>query len=138
MNRLYAVECTPTLTGAMADHRLPLAARDVAHVAPAIAQALKVEGAPDADPERLERHAAWIAALARDLEGHRGKSLVVAGEIAAGRGPRPGARDQRAPWATSARRCASSRRSEQGPADQIGSLVELVRDIERGRGRHAA
>src|SRR5262245_13832001 len=29
MNRLYVVECTPTITGAMADHRLPLRASQV-------------------------------------------------------------------------------------------------------------
>src|SRR5262249_50197415 len=33
MNRLYAVESTPGLTGAAADHRLPLKARDVARLA---------------------------------------------------------------------------------------------------------
>ncbi len=39
MNRLYAIECTPTITGASADHRLPVAARDVAAIARAIAGA---------------------------------------------------------------------------------------------------
>ncbi len=34
MNRLYVVERTPTLTGAAADHRLAIAARDVASLRP--------------------------------------------------------------------------------------------------------
>ena len=38
MNRLYAVECTPTITGASADHRLAVAARDVDPIARAIAR----------------------------------------------------------------------------------------------------
>ena len=33
MNRLYAIEPTPTITGAMADHRLPVAAMEVEDIA---------------------------------------------------------------------------------------------------------
>src|SRR5208283_2521988 len=39
MNRLYAIECTPTITGASADHRLPIAAQDIAAIVRAIAGA---------------------------------------------------------------------------------------------------
>ncbi|HEX9370845.1 MAG TPA: TAT-variant-translocated molybdopterin oxidoreductase, partial [Roseiflexaceae bacterium] len=42
MNRLYVVESTPTITGAMADHRLPLKAGAVEAFARALAQALGV------------------------------------------------------------------------------------------------
>ena len=78
----------------MADHRLAVPARDVALFATAMAQALKIEGVTDDNSGRLAGHASWISALVRDLEVHRGKGLVVAGAIAAGRGPRAGARDQ--------------------------------------------
>src|SRR5579862_750592 len=40
MNRLYAVECTPTNTGAMADHRLRMRAADVEGFARALAREL--------------------------------------------------------------------------------------------------
>ena len=40
MNRLYAIESTPTLTGAKADHRLPLAASDIEGFARQLASAL--------------------------------------------------------------------------------------------------
>ena len=85
MNRLYVVECTPSLTGAAADHRLAVSAGDVALVARAIARELKIgePSAPDARnvPDRLAGHARWIAALARDLAAARGKSLVVVGDM---------------------------------------------------------
>ena len=42
MNRLYVVECTPTLTGAAADHRLAVPARDVPLFAKGIAAALGI------------------------------------------------------------------------------------------------
>ncbi|MDR3622689.1 MAG: TAT-variant-translocated molybdopterin oxidoreductase [Paludisphaera borealis] len=131
MNRLYAIESTPTLTGAMADHRLPLSARDVAHAALAIAQVLKVEGAPAADPRRLESQASWLAALAADLGGRRGKSLVVAGDS------QP-AEVHALVFAINAALGNVGETvnffppTQQGPTDQIGSLVELVRDIEKG------
>ena len=42
MNRLYAVESTPSITGAMADHRLTLRAHEVADFAYAVARELRV------------------------------------------------------------------------------------------------
>ena len=40
MNRLYAIESTPSLTGAKADHRLPLRATDIEGFARAVAAAV--------------------------------------------------------------------------------------------------
>jgi molybdopterin-containing oxidoreductase family iron-sulfur binding subunit len=84
MNRLYVVEPSPTLTGAAADHRLPLAARDVAQVARAIADSLGVgRAAAPADAavaSSIAEHERWIAAVVRDLQAHRGKSLVLVGD----------------------------------------------------------
>jgi MoCo/4Fe-4S cofactor protein with predicted Tat translocation signal len=77
MNRLYAVESTPTNTGAMADHRLPLRASQIEDFARAVAAGL---GVPLQAPAGLEPQVKWIAALVRDLQKHRGASLVVAGE----------------------------------------------------------
>ncbi len=77
MNRLYVVESTPTVTGAMADHRLPLRARDLQSFARALAEGLGVKGG-NAVPARAPAN--WIPALVRDLEKHRGACLVIAGE----------------------------------------------------------
>jgi molybdopterin-containing oxidoreductase family iron-sulfur binding subunit len=131
MNRLYAIESTPTITGAMADHRLPLSARDVALAASAIARELKVEGAPEADSRRLEGRSPWLSALAADLASRRGKSLVVAGES------QPAEVHALAFAINAALGNVGETVSffpprQYGPTDQIGSLVELVRDIEQG------
>src|SRR5674476_634655 len=78
VNRLYAVEATPTHTGSIADHRLPIQASAVGGFAVALAAALGVAGAPSASAPR--DYAAWIEPLARDLQQHRGTSLVVVGD----------------------------------------------------------
>jgi molybdopterin-containing oxidoreductase family iron-sulfur binding subunit len=79
MNRLYSVESTPTLTGAMADHRLPLRATEVAAFTHSLAQAIGVldrsqDGADHAPSTP------WRQALADDLTQHRGKCLIIPGE----------------------------------------------------------
>jgi molybdopterin-containing oxidoreductase family iron-sulfur binding subunit len=74
LNRLYVVESMPTSTGAMADHRFPRRAEDIQFSAHSLAAALKATGLI-ADATREP----WIA-IARDLERHRGVSLVIAGE----------------------------------------------------------
>jgi MoCo/4Fe-4S cofactor protein with predicted Tat translocation signal len=75
MNRLYCVETSPTATGGSADHRLALRPSQVEAFARAVAAklGLGVEAAPS-------EHAAWIEALARDLQKNAGASLVIAGE----------------------------------------------------------
>jgi molybdopterin-containing oxidoreductase family iron-sulfur binding subunit len=78
MNRLYVVESTPTITGAQADHRLPLKAAHVEAFARALAQALGVNAGGGAAPAGVP--ADWIPALAKDLQANRGRSIVIAGE----------------------------------------------------------
>jgi molybdopterin-containing oxidoreductase family iron-sulfur binding subunit len=78
MNRLYVAETTPTGTGAVADHRLPVSALSFDSLALALAHQLKIPGATAValDPGHRE----WIEAVAKDLEAHRGASVVVPGE----------------------------------------------------------
>jgi MoCo/4Fe-4S cofactor protein with predicted Tat translocation signal len=84
MNRLYVVECSPTLTGAAADHRLAVPARDVAQFARTIADSLRVggplAGARHPVSDAIRQNAGWITAVVRDLQAHRGKSLVTVGD----------------------------------------------------------
>ena len=76
MNRLYMVEPTPSVTGATADHRLPLRASEVELFARALAAKLGLGGSA-ATPASAEK---WLDAVAKDLQKHKGASLVVAGE----------------------------------------------------------
>jgi MoCo/4Fe-4S cofactor protein with predicted Tat translocation signal len=76
MNRLYVVEPTPSVTGATADHRLPLRASELELFARALAAKLGLGGS-GATPASAEK---WLDAVAKDLQKHKGTSLVVAGE----------------------------------------------------------
>jgi molybdopterin-containing oxidoreductase family iron-sulfur binding subunit len=78
MNRLYVAESFPSITGATADHRLPLSPALVEHAAHAIAQQLGIETGVALALSEEQR--AWLAAAARDLQEHRGTCLVVAGQ----------------------------------------------------------
>jgi MoCo/4Fe-4S cofactor protein with predicted Tat translocation signal len=79
MNRLYVVESTPSVTGAKADHRLPLRSSDVERFARALAARLGVLPPPQ-QPAAKPAYARWIDALGKDLEQHRGTSVVIAGD----------------------------------------------------------
>ncbi len=79
--RLYAVECTPTLTGAYADHRFGLRHFEVEALARALARALGVPLAGGAAPAPLA--SAPFEACVQDLAQNAGKALVVAGDAQA-------------------------------------------------------
>jgi MoCo/4Fe-4S cofactor protein with predicted Tat translocation signal len=79
MNRLYSVESTPTLTGSMADHRLPMRASAIGHFAHGLAQAIgALDGTSAVDDDAP--WTGWRQALVDDLKHHRGRSLIVAGD----------------------------------------------------------
>src|SRR5581483_3412440 len=80
MNRLYAAESVPTLTGSMADHRLSMRASDVESFARAVAAELGVANVQAGQWADGSKYTKWISALVRDLRGHKGASVVVAGE----------------------------------------------------------
>lgn len=77
MNRLYALAGTPTITSAMADHRLALPSAEIEGAARMLAARLGIAaGAPGITlPED------WLNALLADIDSHRGKVLVVPGEF---------------------------------------------------------
>jgi MoCo/4Fe-4S cofactor protein with predicted Tat translocation signal len=76
MNRLYVVEPTPSVTGSSADHRLPLRASEVEQFARALAAKLGLGGSGTLSPAAEK----WLVTATKDLQSHRGSSLVVAGE----------------------------------------------------------
>jgi molybdopterin-containing oxidoreductase family iron-sulfur binding subunit len=76
MNRLYVAESTPSITGAMADHRLGMKAAQVEGFARALAGAVGVAGVTGEVAGDLQK---WIAPIAADLQANRGRVLVCAG-----------------------------------------------------------
>jgi molybdopterin-containing oxidoreductase family iron-sulfur binding subunit len=78
MNRLYVVEPTPSITGDSADHRLAVKGSEVEAVARAISART---GIPAAAPSGLREEVVRFAdAVAKDLQAHRGTSIVIAGD----------------------------------------------------------
>jgi molybdopterin-containing oxidoreductase family iron-sulfur binding subunit len=79
MNRLYVIESTPTITGAMADNRLPAKASRVRNLALAVAAKMGVGGA-SAPAGVTPAEQKFIDEVVRDLQSvPRGRSLIIAG-----------------------------------------------------------
>jgi molybdopterin-containing oxidoreductase family iron-sulfur binding subunit len=76
MNRLYAAEPTPTITGSTADHRIAVAAADILLLAQTIASKLGLGTRPASGISNND----WIDAVAGDLKANRGASVIIAGE----------------------------------------------------------
>src|SRR5581483_2214804 len=72
MNRLYAAESGPSITGAMAEHRLPIRSSEIEALAARLLT--RLQGNANAKDEP------WLEAAASDLLAHRGSSLVVVGD----------------------------------------------------------
>jgi MoCo/4Fe-4S cofactor protein with predicted Tat translocation signal len=77
MNRLYVIESTPTTTGAVADHRWSVRPSEIEDVAYSIAAKLGVN--TGANQSGISIDAPAVASLARDLQLHRGSSIVIPG-----------------------------------------------------------
>jgi molybdopterin-containing oxidoreductase family iron-sulfur binding subunit len=131
MNRLYAVECTPTLAGSLADHRLPLRPSEVEHFARAVAALVGAGAEAGAAFGPGSPRAAWVGALAKDLQAHAGSSLVIAGEY------QPPvvhalAHAINAKLGNVGRTVVYTAPVEANPVDQLASMKELAADMDRG------
>lgn len=80
MNRLYAVESTPTNTGAVADHRIPLRPSEIETFTRVVAAALGIGSGPAPGAQLHGVPAEWIPALVKDLQAHQGRSIVIPGD----------------------------------------------------------
>ena len=131
MNRLYAVECTPTLAGSLADHRLALRPSEIEDFARALAAALGAGGEAGSAFGPGSPRGAWIAALAKDLQAHAGSSVVIPGDyqspavhaLAHAINMKLGNVGKTVLYAPPA---------EASPVDQLASLRELAADMDRG------
>jgi MoCo/4Fe-4S cofactor protein with predicted Tat translocation signal len=130
MNRLYAIESMPTSTGARADHRFPARPSDIERAARQVAATLGVGGGSGA-AGGSDRAARFVAAVAKDLQAHRGRSLVIAGD------GQPAAVHALAHAMNQAlgnvgATVVYTPPAEAEPVDQIQSLRDLVADMNAG------
>lgn len=132
MNRLYALESTPTLTGAMADHRLAMRASEIETFAAALAAELGVATA--GNPQSAfsnPKSAQWLKAVAGDLQKHGGSSIIIAGDC------QPPSVHMLAHAMNDAlgnvgKTVFYTAAVEANPGDQLASLRELVQDMNAG------
>ncbi len=131
MSRLYVVETTPTNTGAVADHHWLIRPSQMETVAWAIAQRLGVKSNGNAAATDAI-NAQWLDSLVRDLEQHRGSSIVVAGPEAS---PivQALAHGMNEALGNVGRTVFHSDPLEVNPLDQRESLRDLINDIDGGR-----
>jgi MoCo/4Fe-4S cofactor protein with predicted Tat translocation signal len=76
LNRLYVIEGTATTTGFKADHRLPVKPSEVEACARYLASKLGGGGGGNAPASA----GPWLDAVAKDLQAHKGRAVVIAGE----------------------------------------------------------
>ena len=128
-NRFYAVESTPTNTGTKADHRLPLKPSQVEAFTRAVAAQIGVSGVvSSAVPEAAN---AWIGPLVKDLQAHRGQSLVIAGD---GQPPivHALAHAMNDVLGNVGSTVVYTQTTETRPMNQLGGLQELVGEMNAG------
>jgi len=126
LNRLYAVEHAPSPTGGMADHRFLVRASEIEAWAWELAAALGVAGAQGQG--RFKE----VAAVARDLQAHKGASLVIAGDH---QPPDVHALAHAINQAlgNTGKTVAYTDPIEGNPTDQQDSLKQLVDDMNAGK-----
>ena len=130
LNRLYAIESTPTNTSTRADHRLALKPSEVEAFARAVAARLGVAGAGDATAPAGA--AAWVDAVVDDLNANRGRSLVIAGDAqsAAVHALVHAVNDTLGNVGST---LVYTEPAESRPADQVADLQTLVNDMNAGQ-----
>jgi molybdopterin-containing oxidoreductase family iron-sulfur binding subunit len=79
MNRLYAIESTPTTTGMKAEHRLGLRASEVPAFAAELAKAIGVAGVEAPSYTWTADQQKFLTAVASDLKANAGKCVVMPG-----------------------------------------------------------
>ncbi|HEV2021629.1 MAG TPA: TAT-variant-translocated molybdopterin oxidoreductase [Terriglobales bacterium] len=131
MSRMYVVESTPSNTGAKADHRMALRAAEVEDFARWLAGTLGIgdlgiAGSP------TNAYYKWIVAVARDLQAHRGSSVVIAGD---GQSPAVHALAHAMNQALGnvGKTVVYAEPVEANPVDQTDSLRDLVQDLTAGK-----
>jgi molybdopterin-containing oxidoreductase family iron-sulfur binding subunit len=79
LNRLYAIESTPTTTGLKAEHRLGLRASEIPAFTAELAKAVGVTGVEASAYSWTNEQQKFLAVVAKDLKAHMGKCVVIPG-----------------------------------------------------------
>jgi len=79
LNRLYAIESSPTTTGLKAEHRLGLRASEIPAFAAELASAVGASGFSSSGYSWTDEQKKFLTALAKDLKASGGKSAVLPG-----------------------------------------------------------
>ena len=133
LNRLYAVESTPTTTGMKAEHRLGLRASEVPSFAAALAAAVGVPGAQAPTYAWTGEQQKFLAALAKDLKANAGKSAVIPGLYQDASVAALAAAINSALGNIGKTVSLSSAPLNPIPSDQIADMKSLVADLNAGK-----
>ncbi|MGE3958993.1 MAG: TAT-variant-translocated molybdopterin oxidoreductase [Vicinamibacterales bacterium] len=128
MNRLYVAETMPTSTGSRADHRLALKPSEIGSLARQIAAGVGVGSASGGSGEA----ATWAAAVAKDLQAHRGTSLVIAGD-AQPASVHALAHAMNQALGNVGQTVVYTQTVDAEPVDQLESIKDLVADMSAGK-----
>ncbi len=132
LNRLYVAEPVPTVTGANADHRVPVKAREIHDVVAGLATGVGVNVAAPVGTLADDVRTKWVPAVVADLKANAGKCVVVAGEFqpAAVHALARSINQQLGNVGKTVHYVAPLAAS---PADGTASIVELVADMNAGK-----
>jgi molybdopterin-containing oxidoreductase family iron-sulfur binding subunit len=133
LNRLYAVESTPTTTGMKAEHRLGLRASEVPAFAAALAAAVGVAGVQASSYAWTGEQQKFLAALAKDLKASAGKCAVIPGLYQDASVAALAAAINSALGNVGKTVSVSSEALNPLPSDQIADFKALVGDLNAGK-----
>jgi molybdopterin-containing oxidoreductase family iron-sulfur binding subunit len=133
--RLYVTESTLSITGANADHRLPISASRVEALARALARKLgKGFEKIDASSKLSATEERWVSAVAKDLtaEGRKRRTVIIPGDFAS-----PAvhalAHAMNLTLGNVGKTVTYTDPVEAAPRNQTASLRELADDMQAGR-----
>jgi molybdopterin-containing oxidoreductase family iron-sulfur binding subunit len=133
LNRLYAIESTPTTTGLKAEHRLGLRASEIPAFAAELAKAVGVPGIESPAYAWTDEQKKFLAAVAKDLKAHTGKCVVIPGLYQDPTVAGMAMVINRALGGLDNTVNAADEPSHPLPSDQIGGMKALVSDLNAGK-----
>jgi len=135
LNRLYAIESTPTTTGLKAEHRLGLRASEIPAFAAELAKAVGGSPIPINAPAYswTDEQKKFLAALVKDLKAHAGRSVVIPGLYQDESVEALAAAINSALGNTGKTVTVSSENAAAIPSDQSSDIKALVADLNAGK-----